>query len=306
MTTSHKVEANRRNARASTGPRTRAGKAVSARNAVRHGILAHLKVLPGVEQAEDWEAHLDAVVDDLAPVGPLEIALAERVALHLWRLARVARYEHEITALGLETVYELDADGKPLRVVPEDARRSADNKIQEAQAELDTVAGLLKLPDDEPVDSMLAASLMEEFAHAVGVDFYDPHATVALPNYPDGAALHDVAWTAGSLRSCMDAVADQSGVDRVVALASCTATYEQRLLKAQEERDAVDANAERLRRRRVLPEQAELEKIARYETHIERSLFRTLHELQRLRASRTGGPPAPVAVDVSVDTGAAA
>ena len=43
-------------------------------------------------------------------------------------------------------------------------------------------------------------------------------------------------------------------------------------------------------------------KLSRYETAIERGLYKALHELQRLQAARatTGGVPPPVAVDVDV------
>ena len=43
-------------------------------------------------------------------------------------------------------------------------------------------------------------------------------------------------------------------------------------------------------------------KLSRYESAIERSLYRALHELQRLRAARRAGDgvPPPVAVDVDV------
>ncbi len=42
-------------------------------------------------------------------------------------------------------------------------------------------------------------------------------------------------------------------------------------------------------------------KISRYEVHIERMLYRALHELQRLQAARKGGQaPLPLAVDVDV------
>jgi hypothetical protein len=54
--------------------------------------------VPHLEQAEEWEAHLTATMDDLGPSGYLEVALAERVALLLWRLGRVARYEQERTS----------------------------------------------------------------------------------------------------------------------------------------------------------------------------------------------------------------
>lgn len=43
-------------------------------------------------------------------------------------------------------------------------------------------------------------------------------------------------------------------------------------------------------------------KLHRYEAHIERSLFRCLHELQRLQASRQGqAVPAPMALDITSD-----
>jgi hypothetical protein len=46
-------------------------------------------------------------------------------------------------------------------------------------------------------------------------------------------------------------------------------------------------------------------KLARYETTLERSLFRALHELQRLQAARQGRPvPLPQAVDVDVSVSA--
>ncbi len=41
--------------------------------------------------------------------------------------------------------------------------------------------------------------------------------------------------------------------------------------------------------------------LLRYETAIERSIFKTLHELQRIQAARMGErPPAPVAVDIDI------
>ena len=77
MTTTRKVEANRRNALASTGPRTPEGKAATSRNAVRHGIRSGLRVLPGVESRKEWLDHLEAVMRDLHPAGHVESVLAE-------------------------------------------------------------------------------------------------------------------------------------------------------------------------------------------------------------------------------------
>ena len=45
MTTALKIAANRRNAKRSTGPRTEAGKAISRRNALTHGLTSAKLVL---------------------------------------------------------------------------------------------------------------------------------------------------------------------------------------------------------------------------------------------------------------------
>ena len=70
------------------GPRTHEGIQRCRFNALRHGLRAVETVVPG-EDPDAWEAHRAALVDDLAPIGALETALAEQVAAKLWRLGRV-------------------------------------------------------------------------------------------------------------------------------------------------------------------------------------------------------------------------
>jgi hypothetical protein len=55
MTSFRQIEANRRNARKSTGPVTEEGKQISRRNAVRHGLTAET-VIGALEDAEDYQA----------------------------------------------------------------------------------------------------------------------------------------------------------------------------------------------------------------------------------------------------------
>src|SRR4051812_24256435 len=100
MATSKQLDANRRNALASTGPRTEAGKAVVRLNNFRHGMRCDLPVIAGVEAEADWLDHLDGVRASLDPANPLEDALAARVALMLWRLNRVSRYETAMIVIG--------------------------------------------------------------------------------------------------------------------------------------------------------------------------------------------------------------
>ena len=47
MATTKQIDANRRNAQQSTGPRTTAGKSITAANAYKHGIFAESPAITG-------------------------------------------------------------------------------------------------------------------------------------------------------------------------------------------------------------------------------------------------------------------
>ncbi len=79
MTTQKQIEANRRNSRRSTGPRTRTGKAESKMNAMKHGLLAADLVVRD-ENPVEFAGVLEKLVDDFQAQGPLEEQLVERVA----------------------------------------------------------------------------------------------------------------------------------------------------------------------------------------------------------------------------------
>jgi hypothetical protein len=63
---------------------------------------------------------------------------------------------------------------------------------------------------------------------------------------------------------------------------------------------ATKAEAELLveRRDRILSDQADLEKIARYEAHLSRQMYQALHELEALQARRVGNAAPLARVDV--------
>ena len=92
MTTPQQIEANRLNAAKCTGPRTEAGKAAAALNALRHGLLARELLVKG-ESAEDLTAFAEGVRARLAPVGELEIFVVNRVIAAAWRLRRAVAVE---------------------------------------------------------------------------------------------------------------------------------------------------------------------------------------------------------------------
>src|SRR3712207_835851 len=88
------------------GPKTPAGKLAVSRNASKHGILSPRPVVAAFESERAWKAHREAIIESLAPLGGMEEALAERVALNLWRLNRVSVYETESIAAEQEAVHE--------------------------------------------------------------------------------------------------------------------------------------------------------------------------------------------------------
>src|SRR6185369_854378 len=92
MTTFKQIEANRRNARRSTGPTTAEGKLRSRQNAVRHGLTAET-VIGALEDAEDYRAFEAAVIADYDAQSAVERELVLRLASLLWRIRRASTME---------------------------------------------------------------------------------------------------------------------------------------------------------------------------------------------------------------------
>jgi hypothetical protein len=92
MTSFRQIEANRRNARLSTGPVTEEGKRKSRQNALRHGLTAET-VIDALEDAEDYAAFEMAVAADYDPQLAVERELVLRLASLLWRLRRATAIE---------------------------------------------------------------------------------------------------------------------------------------------------------------------------------------------------------------------
>ena len=93
------IEANRRNAQQSTGPRSEIGKNKSSLNALRHGLTARVVVLP----TEDLAAYQSFSAEFLAALAPETFAerqYAQTVIDTQWRLNRVRGLEDGMLALG--------------------------------------------------------------------------------------------------------------------------------------------------------------------------------------------------------------
>jgi hypothetical protein len=88
-----------------TGPNSRRAKAVSRRNAWKHGIRSYAIVLSKAEDAEDWEEHVAGIFESLQPEGHLESMLAERIAIALWKMRRIDHFQNIATITNMSKAY---------------------------------------------------------------------------------------------------------------------------------------------------------------------------------------------------------
>ena len=102
----NKAESNRRNAQRSTGPKTREGKAISARNSRRHGLLSKQVTLSD-EEAAAFTRRRQNMLADLAPEGALQELLADRIIVNSWRHEQAVRM---VTAVIAHRTSEADTE----------------------------------------------------------------------------------------------------------------------------------------------------------------------------------------------------
>src|ERR1700726_581948 len=106
MTSFRQIEANRRNARKSTGPITAEGKQRSRCNAIRHGLTAET-VIGALEDAEDYRAFEAAIIADYDAQSAVERELVLRLASLLWRLRRATTIETGLFDIQADYLREL-------------------------------------------------------------------------------------------------------------------------------------------------------------------------------------------------------
>lgn len=123
MISEKQLEANRRNAQRSTGPKTDEGKAHSSRNNLRHGLTGQISLLPTEDRAAH-DAFCNELSDSLKPETPMERQFALSVAEDSWRLNRARAIENNMFALGHE------GERRELQIALADARTFQANANQ--------------------------------------------------------------------------------------------------------------------------------------------------------------------------------
>jgi hypothetical protein len=291
------------------GPVTQEGKEVVRWNATQHGIRSPAPVVPGVENKADWEEHRDGILESLSPEGHLELVLAERVALLSWRLHRVTRFETESIALYQEKAQEDLAEqrGRPFGGVsgpasPEEVR----SNLKSARVDLKLLKRFARMGDDEPLSGLDAANILWEVAeHTDAVAEGKAEAeelleNLSVPGLEESTSPEEFeGWTAGFLHRAVEQVAssaDREGPEAVLEAAIRSAEW--KVKKAKQTAEEVERDLERMSQERLLPDEKTLEKVARYEAHLSRGLYKALHELEALQVRRAGGAAPLARLDV--------
>jgi hypothetical protein len=102
MSTLRQIEANRRNAAKSTGPRSVEGKAVSSMNALQSGIHAESVIITD-EDPEALAQLAETFYRDHQPATAMECALLDNIIRDTWLLTRFFRIDAEIIDYEIET-----------------------------------------------------------------------------------------------------------------------------------------------------------------------------------------------------------
>jgi hypothetical protein len=286
------------------GPATHEGKEVVKWNATRHGIRSPAPVVPGVEKAEDWELHLAGTLESLPPEGHLETVLAERVALLSWRLHRVIRYETESIALFQESVEDDLAKERRFEsgpAHPEAVRGNAKSDEQDHKL----LKRFVKMKDDKRLSSLDADIIIwgaMECADKVAEGEVDPEElleSVSVPGLPDSDSWEGYeGWTAGLVRAVMEQIAKATGEEPEELLEAATRNARFKTERAKRETEKVERDLRNMARERLLPTEKTLEKVARYESHLSRGLYKAMHELEALQTRRSAAVALLARLDV--------
>ena len=290
-----KIEANRKNSRASTGPKTLLGKKTSSRNAIKHGLFASEVV--NTAQGESPQRFLQLLQnlwDEYEPVGHREEIQVERIATVLWRQARILRAEN-----GESSMARVEAQREAVKKIDQFSIDRMQWELMRAARELGKVDFTIPFVERATVREEVIRNLGRT---AQGNEFVSASLRRIKEHVETTGSLPDALRTllldclgTGSLCLLPDKTADGTIVDgnELKVLLTLLDWQISRLAQLRdfiEETNSVEFEAEKLRR--SLPLDA-TDKLVRYETHLARQLYGAIAELDRLQMRRRGETAPP-------------
>ena len=252
-------------------------------NATKHGILSRHVVLPWESRAE-FDALLASLIDDHMPEGATECHLVEELAVVMWRKQRVLLAETASHRAGLQHRLEWDGQGLVRRALPH--LRVGLSQVDDPKGAVAASPGGSEAELEQLIKDEAGTKEAVEILKAGRPEAYE-RALAALAdeirNWWDEALLESsmVRALAEDARDGTDdelCRPDEAGLLRYLEdvsewLQTTRQEVERRCqVRAQALGEALDVER--------------LDKVARYETHLDRKLGRTLAMLLKLQEMR--------------------
>ncbi len=270
-----KIQANRRNALRSTGPKTKRGKETAARNSLRHALLARSVVImqgPAKEDKAEFEGLLAALWDYFHPEGAMEELLVQEIVVSYWKEKRAQLYENgEVLrqargAVRGELLKEADYDegiGGLLPAYPEDNQRL----LTSVQGLEYVLGALAKIKEEVETSGQTSPQSLKQLSEFCGGD-----------------------WESVGGKSEMLAELDRE---------------KERLERLKKKVDRIEREDRAAKLQgELLPNPQTLDVLLRYSAANERRRYRALAQLERLQRQRSGEVlPAPINVQVTSEVG---
>ena len=325
MTSQKQIEANRINATYSTGPKTDIGRAAVSQNAVTHGLRAQRVVIQG-ESPYEFDDFRENLVAHLDPANPLEMLLVDRIAAGFWRLRRTGQIEAQMfdeLRRSSKIKDKEEAAGVPVfdDILPEDLPpRSPSMSLDEAKAAWNASEdGFAFSQGSLSIDAALESfdkfirkaadmetpvtddDLLERISQMK--ESCDPQMFQFLTELEK--TFRSICKIPPGRRSI---AAARQLIQEMSTLEPLNEQWQNRISRDLAELKHIEESIERRRKTDLgrtlcsdLKGPDTLSKFTRYETQIERGLFKAMHELQRLQAMRCNLPvAAPLAVDIDI------
>ena len=252
------------------------GYALTRFNAVRHGVLSRQTVLPWEDETE-YQTLLEALATEHTPEGPTEEHLVEELAGVLWRTRRLRLAEAAAHRRGLEDTLAPYRETVKAALVHLDTPHESDQLADAIRmTDRDTAEAITEIEEDEAMTSRAIKQL-----HSGKRNAYN--AALAMLR-EDTREWWEESLTEEPEEGDEPYAADSDGLLKFL---------EAEVLKWYATR------RNELSNRPLIREQAfgesldpdKLERLARYETHLDRKLERTLAMLLRLKELRRSDEP---------------
>jgi hypothetical protein len=279
--------------RGPTGPRTELGKQRSKLNAVKYGIFSSVMLL-GSESKEEFDRLVSGLMDHYRPVGTLEEALVDHLAASLWRCRRLLMAEKA-----------------------EIAKTQPAEKISEKEMMRNSVLRRL-MPSSGTFEIAFLTNSRLDFIQTLG----------ALKGIRDDVRKHGLSWERDRKRledvfgKTKEPLDETEGPNKALKDARFITRYWEAVERSHDNTELAAQNGEavvaeldklteyldginlewfdeegieryRASTAALIPSPDVAEKLLRYQVTLERSVERTITQLERLQQMRAGQPVAP-------------